>query len=115
DRAGPGSACRLDGRCGCFDDLDCGEAQSGRVCSGATQTCVSGCRTAGGNSCPAGFRCENTPRGTGACVATGTVVDAGPSNDFGGAGGCSAGHARGAMASVLALALAALVRRRRQG
>ncbi|MEZ4302001.1 MAG: isopeptide-forming domain-containing fimbrial protein, partial [Polyangiaceae bacterium] len=38
--------------CGCFEDKDCGDAQSGLVCDPQKEICIPGCKGEGGNGCP---------------------------------------------------------------
>lgn len=62
------------GLCGCSDqdgDRECGESDSGRVCSGPAGLCVGGCsKTPGRNDCPTGWTCQVAPGATvGACLS----------------------------------------------
>ncbi|HEX4405120.1 MAG TPA: MYXO-CTERM sorting domain-containing protein [Polyangia bacterium] len=70
------SACRVDlsggrcvagGSCGCAMDTDCGGATSGRICDPTSARCVPGCRTTGGNGCPASLVCTATGTAAGVC------------------------------------------------
>ncbi|MCL2825344.1 MAG: DUF3344 domain-containing protein, partial [Polyangiaceae bacterium] len=56
--------------CGCSDDADCGESDSGRVCNtfADPQLCINGCRGMGGNGCPSGFECTSKDISIGECV-----------------------------------------------
>jgi len=60
------------GTCGpggqpCTQDSDCGEANSGRVCSDTTKTCENGCRGVGGNHCPSEQVCSSATAEVGDC------------------------------------------------
>ncbi len=49
----------------CSDDVDCGAADSGRVCDASV--CVDGCRGSGGNGCPDGQVCSSQDATVGTC------------------------------------------------
>ncbi len=57
---------------GCEDDLDCGNAVSGRVCLKDTfqGACIDGCRGAGGNSCNYDQTCSSTDHSIGVCTSS---------------------------------------------
>ena len=52
---------------GCLVDADCGGTNSGRVCDQSINTCINGCRGAGGNTCPSGQICSSTTTVIGSC------------------------------------------------
>lgn len=66
---GNGSACLADNTCGCAADADCGGTTSGRICDGASNKCVVGCRGTGGNGCGTGMVCSSTNGSPGTCSA----------------------------------------------
>ncbi len=76
----------------CGTDADCGNLDSGMVCS--TGICVPGCRGEGGNGCPAGLVCTSTDMLIGDCVeeqpgtggAGGEAGQAGSAGNAGSAG-----------------------------
>ncbi|MEO7330761.1 MAG: hypothetical protein ABI193_19450, partial [Minicystis sp.] len=68
----------LDNGCGCITDADCGDAQSGQICS-TTNTCVPGCR--GDNGCPNGLMCSAQGDEKGDCVACVADSDCGDFSD----------------------------------
>lgn len=55
-----------DNGCGCDVDADCGDAQSGMICT-TTHTCLAGCHAAG-NGCAVGSMCSAQGNEVGACV-----------------------------------------------
>jgi uncharacterized repeat protein (TIGR01451 family) len=66
------------GQCvACLTDADCGDASSGKVCDLTTDTCVPGCRGAGGNGCPAGQQCSSSDTTIGTCAQCQTDGDCG--------------------------------------
>lgn len=103
--------------CGCYEDADCGDPTSGRVCDTAGQTCIEGCRGAGGNGCPSDLVCSSTDTTIGDCVPPAPPGnDGGPGVAAGDASGCGCAAARertGALGLVALLGLCALLRRRR--
>jgi MYXO-CTERM domain-containing protein len=52
--------------CSCTMDSDCGDAQSGQVCS--PDLCIPGCRGINGNGCPIGEECTSMDESVGQCV-----------------------------------------------
>ncbi|MBK8258295.1 MAG: DUF11 domain-containing protein [Polyangiaceae bacterium] len=54
--------------CGCFEDKDCGAANSGLVCDPKTEICIPGCKGEGGNGCPDGQECTSNDSTIGTCV-----------------------------------------------
>lgn len=64
-----------DDGCGCDVDADCGDAQSGMICT-TTHTCVAGCH-ADGNGCAVGSMCSAQGSEVGACVGCLSDVDCG--------------------------------------
>jgi hypothetical protein len=70
DNCGQGGACDRDtGTCivACVVDADCGGATSGMICDGTTRICVTGCRGASGNDCPASYFCSSATSTAGVC------------------------------------------------
>jgi hypothetical protein len=55
-----------DNGCGCDVDADCGDAQSGMICT-TTHTCLAGCHAAG-NGCAVGSMCSAQGNEVGECV-----------------------------------------------
>ncbi|HEY3351987.1 MAG TPA: isopeptide-forming domain-containing fimbrial protein [Polyangia bacterium] len=114
--------------CGCFDDSECGDAASARVCDYTDQVCISGCRGEGGNGCPDGEVCSSTDTTIGTCVpapADGGVQDDGGATPDGGGTvlpgspssgcGCAAAPPAGSLLAALGALLAVCWRRRRHG
>jgi len=113
--------------CGCFEDGDCGEVNSGLVCDPQAEVCVEGCKGEGGNGCPEGQECTSTDSTIGTCIDINATTGAGGGK--GGSGGsddpgeqapcaCSTpgSHTRDFGAAIAFLGLAALgARRRRRG
>ncbi|MFO0591990.1 MAG: MYXO-CTERM sorting domain-containing protein [Polyangiaceae bacterium] len=109
--------------CGCFQDSDCGGANSGKVCDPKAEICVDGCKGEGGNGCPDGKECSSKDSTIGACV---DVMGTGGSGGSGGGSGtdpgdngqcgCSipGGDTRDAGFAIAALGLAAFAARRRK-
>jgi clumping factor A len=64
----------------CDEDSDCGDGDSGRVCTDEG-FCTAGCRGEGGNGCPDGETCTSTDESIGECLVDGA--------GGGGAGGSS--------------------------
>jgi uncharacterized repeat protein (TIGR01451 family)/MYXO-CTERM domain-containing protein len=71
---------------GCTTDVDCGAANSGKICDDTTKTCIDGCRGMGGNGCPDGKTCSSQSALAGTCVDSTTSSSTG-SGGAGGAGG----------------------------
>jgi clumping factor A len=102
----------------CETDLDCGDANSGRVC--VDRMCQPGCRGMDGNGCPDGMMCTSTTALAGMCTMEPPEPDAGlfVPGKLGG-GGCDCGIAgspsssRGAWGAMI-LGLAFWLRRKRR-
>jgi hypothetical protein len=58
----------------CPSDVDCGGADSGKVCD-ATNTCIDGCRGADGNGCASALVCTSPDATIGVCVECVTNAD----------------------------------------
>lgn len=111
------------GKCGapCASDAECGAANSGNVCDASSGACVTGCRGAGGNGCPADQACSSTSTTIGSCGAK-PGSDAGASTDAGNNptppkdddGGCSTSPSNGSGGALIALAVFALGLARRR-
>jgi len=102
----------------CATDMDCGGANSGRIC--VDRRCQPGCRAGAGNGCPAGQVCDAMGADAGMCVAEmPEVPDAGlyvPGELGGGGCKCNLGSGHGdepARALWLLVPLLALLWRRR--
>lgn len=70
DNCGANGACNQStGACliACVTDGDCGNASSGSICDPSSRLCVSGCRGADGNSCPATYLCSSSSSAAGTC------------------------------------------------
>jgi hypothetical protein len=112
--------CSPAGTCACADDVDCGDASSGKVCDAMSGECRDGCRGMGGNGCPMSFVCSSTTNDIGTCKKPGPVVTpAGGLATVEGAGlfRCGAAGSGGSsepVALVMLAALAAHVARRRR-
>jgi Bacterial TSP3 repeat/Putative metal-binding motif len=85
---------------GCTADIQCGAANSGMVCDGATHACTDGCRGMGGNGCPDGKVCTSKTEVIGTCTdgaggaggGTSSASTTGSTSSAGGAGGGSTGE-----------------------
>ena len=75
--------------CGCFNDSDCGGANSGVVCDPQAEICVEGCKGEGGNGCPDGKECTSKDSTIGTCVDVNGGT--GGSGGTGGGGGADPG------------------------
>lgn len=91
----------------CQTDMDCGDANSGRIC--VDHKCQPGCRGVGGNGCPDGTMCTSTDGKAGMCTMNEPEPDAGlfVPGKLGGGGcdcgvvGAAGGGARAAWGGVL--------------
>jgi hypothetical protein len=92
----------------CASDMDCGDANSGRIC--VNRMCQPGCRGADGNGCPDGMLCTSTTSMAGMCTDMPEPPDAGlfVPGKLGG-GGCDCGVVRGSGGSSRAVWLGLLV------
>lgn len=113
--------------CGCFQDSDCGGANSGIVCDPMAEICVEGCKGEGGNGCPDGKECTSKDSTIGQCIeVTGTGGAGGGGGGAGGGNGADPGDdgpcacslpgrdTRDVGAIVATLGLVALAMRRRR-
>jgi len=73
--------------CGCFQDSDCGGANSGKVCDPQAEICVDGCKGEGGNGCPDGKECTSKDSTIGTCVDVNGGTGGGGAGGGGGTGG----------------------------
>ncbi|MDH5674368.1 MAG: DUF3344 domain-containing protein [Myxococcales bacterium] len=115
-----GARCLTNNRCGCTDDSDCGDSDSGRVCDEQSQLCVDGCRGDGGNGCPSGQMCSSGSQAIGSCEPLAPEPEPEPTVDAGtdgtskvGGGGCdcsvpSRGGQRPPLAGLLGFGLVLL-------
>jgi uncharacterized repeat protein (TIGR01451 family) len=78
--------------CGCFEDSNCGDLKSGRVCEGVNELCINGCRGIGGNGCPDGFVCTSEDTSIGECVPFEPGDSGGAAEEDGGCACRAAGH-----------------------
>lgn len=104
--------------CGCFEDSNCGDLKSGRVCEGVNELCINGCRGLGGNGCPDGFVCTSEDTTIGECVPFQPTQSSDDSGEDGGCA-CRAAGTEGAadtsgLAAIALLGLAAGLRRTRR-
>lgn len=74
--------------CGCALDLDCGGAQSGRICDTKTRSCKDGCSPSPGrNGCPSGEVCDEKSARCEPMSGVGGAGDTGGTGNVSGSGG----------------------------
>jgi uncharacterized repeat protein (TIGR01451 family) len=104
--------------CGCFEDSNCGDLKSGRVCEGVNELCINGCRGIGGNGCPDGFVCTSEDTSIGECVPFEPGDSGGAAEEDGGCACRAAGHEgsneTAGLGAIALLGLAAGLRRVRR-